>query len=799
MIDHNDPRLIDYALGELTPEEAKAVEAELKQPGNAEALKGMKEFQIVAGAAKDALEAEPAGQLRAEQREAVIEQAAAPANVTPITKAPRFLYPRIFTYAVLAACLIATFTFVMPNLLRSRSSGGGDISGRIMKTISVSSLVKEDAPASSVSGDVSVYADPAVAGRGASGSNEGDGGSASRLKAEESRVDAEIQHQEEALGNRYMADSNAASPAPAKVQTQGAAVAEDEADDWTTTMSQIRIGDEETHSLGYTAPPADKLKEVSALPNVTVMSAPEGKQQMNAMRLPPPPSMPMPMPMPMPMRPRHVRGEKYLPIMENAFLNVMGNPLSTFSIDVDTGAYSNVRRFLQQGQLPPANAVRVEEMINYFKYDLAQPTGETPFSVTIEMANCPWAEGHKLARVALQGRTVVSEERNPANLVFLIDVSGSMSNAKKLPLARESMKALLNELEPRDRVAIVTYAGGASVVLNSTSCTEKAIIRTAIDRLQAGGSTHGSAGIQQAYRIARENFISGGINRVLIATDGDFNVGTTSHDALMNLITNEAKSKVFLTVMGFGYGNIKDGTLEQIADKGNGNYAYIDSYTEARRVLVDQISGTLVTIAKDVKIQVEFNPQHVQAYRLIGYENRALAARDFNDDTKDAGEIGAGHQVTALYQLVPTGAALEPGVDVLRYQSKPEPEIDKGGPVNPEWMTVKLRYKKPEGDTSRLIELPWSSTGGDLSQATADMQFASSVAAFGMLLRSSQHRGTVNFDLVMNLAESGKKNDTDRQAFIDLIVGAKTLAASGGTPVPVLRHKRIPNTVQQVL
>jgi Ca-activated chloride channel homolog len=488
--------------------------------------------------------------------------------------------------------------------------------------------------------------------------------------------------------------------------------------------------------------------------------------------------------------PRTIANEKYLPIVENVFLNVMNNPLSTFSIDVDTGAYSNVRRFLNQGQMPDPNAVRIEEMINYFKYDLAQPTGEAPFSVTIEMADCPWAQGHKLARVALQGRTVVSEERNPANLVFLIDVSGSMSNANKLPLAKEAMKALLNELEPRDRVAIVTYASGVSVPLNSTPCTEKDIIRNAIDSLGAGGSTNGSGGIQQAYQIARSNFISGGINRVLLATDGDFNVGTTSHDALMNLITTEAKSKVFLTVMGFGYGNIKDGTLEQIADKGNGNYAYIDNYAEARRVLVDQISGTLVTIAKDVKIQVEFNPQHIQAYRLIGYENRALEDRDFNDDTKDAGEIGAGHQVTALYQLVPRGANVDPGVDQLRYQNKPEPEAVADGPVNPEWMTVKLRYKEPDGDTSKLIELPCTNIGGAITQATQDMQFVASVAAFGMMLRHSQHQGTASYDRVIALAESGKKGDPERQACIDLMVTAKTLAATGQAPARVFRYRQ---------
>ena len=478
-----------------------------------------------------------------------------------------------------------------------------------------------------------------------------------------------------------------------------------------------------------------------------------------------------------PPRPPYPPGsERYLPIVENAFSNVVEHPLSTFSIDVDTGAYANVRRFLQQGELPPSDAVRIEEMLNYFQYDLPQPKGERPFSVTIETAQCPWAEEHKLARVALQGKTVPPEERGAANLVFLIDVSGSMSPANRLPLAKEAMKALLNTLEPRDRVAIVTYAGTAQVNLPSTPCTDKTKIRDAIDALQAGGGTHGSQGIQQAYRIAREHFIPGGINRVLLATDGDFNVGVTSHDALMDLIAEKAKSNVFLTVLGFGYGNLKDATLEQLANRGNGNYAYIDTFAEARRVLVEQISGTLITIAKDVKIQIEFNPQHVQAYRLIGYENRMLEARDFKDDAKDAGEIGAGHQVTALYQLVPKGARLDPDVDPLRYQPERAAEPETTMPHNPEWMNVKLRYKEPEGDTSHPIELPWTPTDSDMRAGSPDMQFASSVAAFGMMLRSSQHKGAADYDMVMALAESGKKDDPERQAFIDLVVGAKTLA-----------------------
>ncbi len=747
MIDKNDPRLIDYALGEMTPDEAKQLETELKLPENAEALKALNEFQMVADAAADALAAEPAGQLRTEQREAVVEQATAQNVPTPITKASRFRYFKKVVITAVAACLLVAVAWVsLVTLAPSREAARRAPTGETLIAMQrLEEKMRDQDAASAPSADISVHTAPTTVGDAVSGRNE---------------LHEGAEHRGRRDSHRSMTDS-AAEPSPAPTDHER------------ETWSENRPA---TISMQYDdlTTPSEKPQEAPEAADITVEQAPALRY-----REPEPvsrrPGIP---PMPPPRPPHYPGGERYLPIVENAFLDVRSHPLSTFSIDVDTGAYSNVRRFLQQGQLPPPDAVRIEEMVNYFQYDLAQPTGEAPFSVTIEMADCPWAQGHKLARVALQGRTVASEERGPANLVFLIDVSGSMSPANRLPLAKEAMKALLNELQPHDRVAIVTYAGTAQVNLPSTPCTDKATIRAAIDALQAGGGTHGSQGIQQAYRIARENFIPGGINRVLLATDGDFNVGTTSHDALMDLITEKAKSNVFLTVLGFGYGNLKDATLEQLANKGNGNYAYIDTFSEARRVLVDQISGTLVTIAKDVKIQVEFNPQHVQTYRLIGYENRALADRDFNDDTKDAGEIGAGHQVTALYQLVPKGAQRDPGIDPLRYQPAPEPEPVADTPVNPEWMNVKLRYKEPEGDVSRLIEIPWSSTGGDLRRATPDMQFASSVAAFGMMLRNSQHKGAADYDMVMALAESGKQDDPERQAFMDLVVTAKTLTIS---------------------
>ena len=481
-------------------------------------------------------------------------------------------------------------------------------------------------------------------------------------------------------------------------------------------------------------------------------------------------------------------GEAYLPIEEKAFASVLQKPLSTFSIDVDTGAYSNVRRFIEGGHLPDPNAVRIEELINYFDYVPSAPVGDVPFGVGVEVAPCPWQPEHWLSKVVVSGKEVDAEERGDANLVFLLDVSGSMKDSNKLPLVQESMKALLNELRPTDRVALVTYAGSSQVVLNSTAVGEGRKIRNAINKLNAGGGTNGSGGIEAAYRIAKANFVDGGINRVILATDGDFNIGVTHHGGLMGLITEHAKSNVFLTALGFGMGNYKDGTLEQLADKGNGNYAYIDGIAEARKVLVDELSGTMITIAKDVKIQVEFNPQHIGHYRLIGYENRALKARDFNDDTKDAGEIGAGHQVTALYELVPAGQSPQPGVDALKYQAT-ESDVRPERELSDELMNVKLRYKDPEGSVSAKIEVPVK-RDAVTRKASADFKFAAAVAGYGLVLRNSQYRGNASLDGVAALAEAGKHlggsmsrrmmkevDDMEdaRQDFIDLVVTTKTL------------------------
>ncbi len=465
--------------------------------------------------------------------------------------------------------------------------------------------------------------------------------------------------------------------------------------------------------------------------------------------------------------------EGYDHIQENEFLAVADKPLSTFSIDVDTASYSNVRRFLNSGSLPPADAVRIEEMINYFGYSYGEPRGRTPFSVTTEVADCPWNSDHRLVHVGVKGKTVTKVP--PRNLVFLIDVSGSMESRDKLPMLKRAMKKLVSQLGPRDRVSIVVYAGASGVVLKPTPGSNKIKIAAALSRLKAGGSTNGGQGIQLAYSLARKTFKKGGINRVILATDGDFNVGMSSRGELERLIEQERESGVFLTVLGFGTGNVKDSQMEMLADKGNGNYAYIDSDRESQKVLVDELGATLVTIAKDVKIQVEFNPAEVESYRLIGYENRALADRDFNDDKKDAGEIGSGHTVTALYEVVPRGQGTgAPGVDALRYQSDRglSATADSG-----EMMHLKLRYKQPDGDRSTLVTFPIRDGDKTLAQTSENFRFSASVATFGMLLRGSKYSGEADFRQVHNLAKSamGRDRRGHRREFISLVKQAANL------------------------
>ncbi len=461
-------------------------------------------------------------------------------------------------------------------------------------------------------------------------------------------------------------------------------------------------------------------------------------------------------------------GERYAEITENPFLETLRAPLSTFSIDVDTAAYSNVRRFINDGQLPPKNAVRIEELVNYFDYDYPQPLSDVPFSVTTDVAQTPWNAKHKIVQIGLQGKKVSLDNVPPSNLVFLLDVSGSMSDADKLPLLKDSFKILLNQLTSKDRVAIVTYAGNSGLVLPSTTADRKNEILEAMNNLNAGGSTNGGQGIELAYKVAKENFIQNGNNRVILATDGDFNVGLSSDDQLVKLIEQKRQTGIFLSVFGFGTGNTNDSMMEKLADKGNGNYAYIDSQNEARKALGEQVAGTLYTIAKDVKIQVEFNPAKVAGYRLIGYENRMLANVDFNNDKKDAGEIGAGHSVTALYEIVPAGTKVEnPGIDRLKYSNVASSDTRFGS----EMMTVKLRYKEPKESNSKLLKIGILDKNNSIENATDNLKFASAVAQFGMILRDSRYKGSSNFTNILALAQNARGSDLKnyRSEFIDLV------------------------------
>ncbi|MFN5647609.1 MAG: vWA domain-containing protein, partial [Sphingobacteriales bacterium] len=463
-------------------------------------------------------------------------------------------------------------------------------------------------------------------------------------------------------------------------------------------------------------------------------------------------------------------------IDENGFKAVQQDPLSTFSLDVDAASYSNVRRFLNQGTLPPAGAVRVEEMINYFQYSYAQPTGEHPFSVYTELADCPWQPEHKLLLVGLQGKKVDTRELPASNITFLIDVSGSMTDENKLPLVKGALKLLADQLREQDRVSIVVYAGAAGLVLEPTS--DKTKIKQALDQLEAGGSTAGGAGIQLAYHTARQNFIKGGNNRVILCTDGDFNVGASSDDAMVSLIEKERASGVFLTVLGFGMGNYQDAKMQKLADKGNGTHAYIDQMSEAKKIFVNEFGGTLFTIAKDVKFQLEFNPAQVQGYRLIGYENRILNKEDFNDDKKDAGEMGSGHTVTALYEIIPTGVETDllGNVDPLRYSKKEKSKMQHGD----ELLLVKLRYKKPNENTSKLMEVPVSASSIAYKQASGQFRLAAAVATFGMILSDSKFKGESDFTLVRSLANSAVGEDPGgyRKEFVELCEKASKLYQS---------------------
>ena len=472
---------------------------------------------------------------------------------------------------------------------------------------------------------------------------------------------------------------------------------------------------------------------------------------------------------------RYANREEYSHNAENRFKSPVKDPLSTFSIDVDAASYSNIRRFINQGEMPPKDAVRIEEMINYFNYNYPKPTGNDPVRITTEVGICPWNKTHRLVQIGLKAREIENQNLPASNFVFLIDVSGSMFGPTRLELVKSSLRLLVNNLREKDRVAIVTYCGDARVALPSTPGNEKQKIKDALETLTAGGSTAGGAGIKEAYRIAQKNFIAQGNNRIILCTDGDFNVGASSETELENLIESKRKSGIFLTVLGYGMGNYKDNKMQILAQKGNGNHAYIDNIQEANKVLVNEFGSTMYAVAKDVKLQVEFNPAKVQSYRLVGYETRMLNNEDFNDDTKDAGEMGAGHTVTALYEIIPTGTPgnIPGSVDPLKYQS--QTNVNAQTSNSSELLTGKLRYKTPEEEKSKKIEKSVTDMGKD--NVSPDFRFASAVAMFAQLLKDSDFKGEATYDKVIETANKGLSFDPEgyRAEFVCLVQSAKGL------------------------
>lgn len=472
-----------------------------------------------------------------------------------------------------------------------------------------------------------------------------------------------------------------------------------------------------------------------------------------------------------------LKNEEYSQFTENKFQLAKTEPLSTFSVDVDAASYSNMRRFINRGSLPEKDAIRIEELVNYFSYNYPEPTGTDPVKISAEVGNCPWNSQNRLVKIGLKARNMAGDNLPASNFVFLIDVSGSMYGATRLDLVKSSLKLLVNNLREKDRVAIVVYAGAAGEVLPSTSGRDKQKIKEALENLSAGGSTAGGAGIQLAYKIAKKNLIKSGNNRIILCTDGDFNVGVSSNDGLQKLIEEERKSGVFLSILGYGMGNYKDNKMQTLAQAGNGNHAYIDNLQEANKVLVNEFGATMYTVAKDVKLQIEFNPSQVQAYRLVGYKTRLLNKEDFNDDTKDAGEMGAGHTVTAFYEIIPVGikSNLLGNVDPLKYQKETKADLPSYS-LHPDLLTVKLRYKQPNSDTSKKIEVPLIDSNSD--NVSDDFRFASAVAMFGQLMKDSQYKGTGSYDKAIALAQKGFGSDEQgyRREFVRLMETAKGLA-----------------------
>ncbi len=786
---HDDPRLTAYVLGELDAEERANVEALIER--DAAVREAVESIRATADLLEKELGAQPAPALESQRRQAILD-AALGANRRRLT--PRVAFAGM---AAAAVCLVVAAASLYglsrtrggPQLAAIRAPEGPRRSEKRAPSVGDVPRVPEevrgqlrslgylgDTSARSIDGieEAAGIEEEEVARPPVKSEAENLRGLAMRTRPEpraEADLVEDVQEPFNAVAAEY-GPTLSASPGEAQVPTErleetaGGGRLKARSVDQAYLLSVGEGEKEEAKELisGFVSPAvADEvplLGDVSAF-GYFFRDVPAGDDRESET-----------------IEARRSVSEVYAAIRENPFTRAMDNPVSTFAIDVDTASYANVRRFLSQRTLPPRDAVRIEELVNYFQYDYSAPEGGDPFAVHVELAACPWREQHRLARFGLKARDIPAEDRSAGNLVFLIDVSGSMKDANKLPLLKKAMAALVRQLTAQDRVTIVTYANDSRLALSPTPGDDKAMLLGALDALCAGGSTNGAAGIELAYDIAVQNFIEGGANRVILATDGDFNVGVTARPDLVRLIEDEAKRGVFLTVLGFGTGNLKDATLEALANKGNGHYAYIDTFNEARKVLVGQLTGTLVTVAKDVKVQVEFNPVQVAAYRLLGYENRALTAQDFNDDTRDAGEIGAGHTVTALYEIVPVGVETPPpGVDELKYQRRPPaPPTELTG--SEELMTLKLRYKAPDADTSTRREYPVVDSGKGLDAASTDFRFAAAVAGFGLLLRDSPHKGQATYEAVIDLAQGARGEDPDgyRAEFTHLVRTAQALA-----------------------
>ena len=739
-IDPKDPRLTAYALGELESEDER-IEIEKAVDGSEELTQIVAQIRQTAALMTEELQKEPSPGLAPKHQQRIESELEGPGGFFSL-----HVGKWAFGGALAAAACLIFAAVLTPNLLQSRSDGNA-----------VTQLCRQEIDAlSSLSSPsderLTEEADPNTDFGNRRYQDEQTG---ALVRNEDSEMVAQME--EPAVASKLRKtepESQPAASAPAAGMVGGEL----------REFAQVERSRGDTPALSERGA-GSYLEGSSSRPNREA-EAPAVVADARPLDIPAP----------------EFNTEAYDRIEDNQFLQATQNPLSTFSIDVDTASYAVVRRFLQGGTLPPKDAVRIEEMLNYFSYNYPVPSEEGPFSASVEVAQAPWALEHRLVRIGLKGQELGMEQRPSSNLVFLLDVSGSMQPANKLPLLKNAMRLLVDRLGEKDRVAIVVYAGASGLVLPSTSSDQKGEILAALENLRAGGSTNGGSGIRLAYQTAVSNFITGGVNRVILATDGDFNVGTTNQGDLTRLIEDNAKSGVFLTVLGFGMGNYKDSTLEKLADMGNGNYAYIDTINEARKVLVDEINSTLVTIAKDVKIQIEFNPLQVSAYRLIGYENRLLRKEDFNDDTKDAGEIGAGHTVTALYEIVPAGKGLQiPGVDPLKYQTPMDTtDVAQSG----ELLTLKLRYKQPDGETSRLLEFSVRDGGKSYSQASQDFKFAAAVASFGMILRQSPYQGNGTLAAVLELAQEGKGSDPHgyRGEFLELVKQARELRNSDSRP-----------------